>query len=276
MKHVSLCCFFSLLICLFIVCPAFASAPQIIASPSGTVQLDQAFTLSATMSGLSKNAVYRLRIAIFQPDTTNYFGSTWNGGMWYNGTPPPITYAYFLSVTTDGAGSWSGDIQGKIDPDDPSFTTGSGVYGLKIGRYTQTGSSATWSDPVFITIFAPDPTPLPPTPTPSPLPTSVPTQKPPALIPKTPIPTAKTTPKITYSPSIAASLATIGAVLGTESARKIATPSAKTIVARSFQKKPPVIFLLLGSIIVLAAAGISGWFMYKQKYNGTLRDNDKQ
>src|SRR5579859_3747309 len=197
MKFLSLYLFFILFLflqCLWIS-PSYATAPQVTASPSGTIHLDEPFTISATMSGLSKNAVYRLRIAIAEPGTTNYFGSTWNGNSWYNGTPSPITYAYFLSITTDTNGSWFGDIQGRIDPDDPNFTSGSGVYDLKIGRYTQTGSSATWSDTLPLMVFVPEPTPLPPTPVPTQVPTAIPTQWHPTAFLKTPFPTAKPLPK---------------------------------------------------------------------------------
>ena len=269
MKFVSLCIFFSIFFS-FLFIPkhqVFATAPQITASPSGTINLDQSFTLSATMSGLSKNAVYRLRIALAQPGTTNYFGSTWNGSSWYNGTPAPIQYAYFLSITTDAQGSWSGDIQGKIDSDDPNFTTGSGVYDVKLGRYTQTGSSATWSDTVPITIFAPEPTPLPPTSIPTPLPT----EKPPTIIPKTPVPTIKLVPSI-LTPTEIASLS--ADILGTESA--VASISPITRVAAMATQKPSVIFLIVGSIIVLAAAGISGWFLFVQKRNGTIYNDNNE
>lgn len=273
MKFVSLYIF--LIFYLFSFIPiVFASAPQIIASPSGTINLDQTFTISATMSGLSKNAVYRLRIAIAEPGTTNYFGSTWNGANWYNGTPPPIQYAYFLSISTDATGSWSGDIQGKIDPDDPNFTTGSGTYDVKVGRYTQTGSSATWSETVPITIVVPDPTSLPSTPLPTAVPTAIPIQRFPTNIPKTPLPTVKPPLKITLTPVLTASiLASTEAVLGSSSAN-IATPSPTTRVEGVVIKKQPVIFLLLGSIIVLAAAGVSSWFLFFQKKHGDEDNND--
>ncbi len=173
----------------------FATAPAITVYPSGILSLDTSFTVTATMSGLSKSATYRLRVAISQPGTSNYFGSTYNGTSWYNGTPSPINYANFLTITTDAIGVWGGDIQGKIDSDDPNFTTGGGTYDLKIGRYTQTGSTATWSDPKSIEITVP-PTPTPtntPTPTPTPTVTPIPTNTPiPTSAPtatKTPIPT---------------------------------------------------------------------------------------
>ncbi len=182
---------------------SFAAAPAITAYPTTTISLDTSFTITATMSGLSSNAIYRLRVAISQPGISSYFGSTYDGTTWHMGS---IADGNFISITTDGNGAWGGNIQGKIDSDDPNFTTGSGTYDLKIGRYTQTGSSVTWSSPVSITITVP-PTPTPtntPTPTLTPTPTSSPTNTPtptktptPTPIPNTPTskPSASPTPK---------------------------------------------------------------------------------
>src|SRR3989338_8381460 len=169
--------FFAFLFFLHFANPAFAAAPAITAYPNTTISLDTSFTVTATMSGLTNNAVYRLRVAIAQSGTSNYFGSTYDWSTWHMGS---ISDGNYVNITTDGNGAWGGDIQGKIDSDDPSFTTGSGTYDLKIGRYTQTGVTATWSNPVSITVTVP-PTPTPtltPTPTPTTAPTNTPTPTP--------------------------------------------------------------------------------------------------
>lgn len=153
---------------------AFAVAPSITNAPS-TINTDTAFSLTTTMSGLSNNAVYRLRIALAPQGTSNYFGSTFNGTSWYNGTPSPINYSNFLSITTDSTGSWSGDVQGKVESSDPNFSGSSTTYNLKIGRYTETGSSPTWSSPLSIALIAPSPTSTPP---PSSTPTATPSDIP--------------------------------------------------------------------------------------------------
>ncbi len=182
--------------------PVFAAAPSITSYPSETLTLDTAFTVTATMSGLSKNAIYRLRMALAETGTSNYFGSTFDGTSWHYGS---INDGNYLSVTTDGNGVWGGNIQGKIDSDDPNFTTGSGAYDLKIGRYTQTGSTAAWSNIVSIDIIVPTPTPIPtdtPTPTPTPTPTSFPTNTPTPIKTPTPTPSHTPTPTPTLKPSI--------------------------------------------------------------------------
>lgn len=184
----------------------FAVPPTILSNPS-SIDVDNSFTLSATMSGLSNNTIYRLRITFAKTETPDYFGSTFNGTDWYNGTPSPINYSNFLTVTTDDNGAWGGDILGKVETSDPNFTTGSGTYDVKIGRYTQSGTNATWSNIVPISLVAPTPTPTP-SPTPSPAPTSTPVPAPTktpthTLIPNTPTPTLKPliTPTKTPIPS---------------------------------------------------------------------------
>lgn len=161
--------------------PVSAAAPIISNIPSA-INIDTGFSINASMSGLSNNTIYRLRLVLATPGTSSYFGSTFNSSNWYNGTPSPINYSNFLSITTDNSGSWSGSIEGKIESSDPNLPASSGTYDLKVGRYTETGSSATWSNIIQITLVTPTPTPSP-TPSSTPSPTSTPT--PPTATPTT-------------------------------------------------------------------------------------------
>ncbi len=180
---------------------AFAAAPTITTYPS-TLSIDNSFTISATMSGLPSNTVYRLRVALAKPSTTNYFGSTYNGSIWYNGTPSPIDYSKFLTITTFSDGSWYGDIQAKVESIDSNFNNGgSGTYDLKLVRYTESGSTATWSNVVSIYLTAPSPTPTPtpdPTSAPTPTPTSTPTPTPTLTL--TPSPSPAVVKNVSVSP----------------------------------------------------------------------------
>lgn len=246
--------------------PVFAVAPAVTAYPSGTINLDTAFTVTATMSGLSKSAVYRLRVAVSQSGSISYFGSTYDGTSWHMGS---ISDGNFLSVTTDGNGAWGGDIQGKIDSDDPNFTTGSGTYDLKIGRYTQTGSTATWSDPVGIVIAVP-PTPTPtntPTPTPTSIPTSTPTQPPPTPT-KTPTPTPSRTPTPTLKPTASSTPEEIlpTAILGesTESGLFI-SPTLTSNKPKNTMNKLPKILMIIVGVIFSIACGILIFLKHKNK-----------
>lgn len=217
--------------------PAFATAPLITAYPTGTISLDTSFTVTATMSGLSKNSVYRLRVALAQTGTTTYFGSTFDGTNWHYGS---INDGNYIGVTTDDAGAWGGDVQGKIDSDDPNFTTGSGTYDLKIGRYTQTGSTATWSNIVSVDITIP-PTPTP-TNTPAPTPTSAPTNTPAPTPTPTRTPTATPTPSPTKSPIPTPTLVLPTEVLGesTESA-SIAELASKTRPTKTLRSETKIL-----------------------------------
>ncbi len=270
---------FLLLIFLFFPNKILASAPTIISYPTDTLTLDTSFNVTATMSGLSKNAIYRLRLALAPTGTSNYFGSTYNGTGWYNGTPPPINYSSFLSITTDNNGVWNGDIQGRIDSDDPNFTTGSGSYDLKIGRYTETGSTATWSNIVTVNITVP-PTPTPTdTPTPTPNPTNTPTPLPTSKSPtNTPIPTATKIPtrnptKVDLKPNTAATKSSTatdspsvtidnnlwkGEVLGT-SVKKTNKNSTKNV-----NNSANVIYIFIGVFILLLSCGILGFQLWKK------------
>lgn len=240
---------------------SFAAAPQITAYPSGDISLNQSFTVSATMSGLTKNAVYRMRIVLAPQGTSNYFGSTWNGISWYNGTPSPIDYTNFLSITTDGTGAWYGDMQGEVDADDPNFTTGSGTYDLKVGRYTQTGSSATWSNIISVTIV------LPPTATSTPIPP--PTNTPTPIIPTArPIATATSQPMNSPTHSadsgfstptivITSDISSFGAILGTSSARSPTIENKPTLVAAEADHKE-VTIQWIPIMIIIAGFGLLG------------------
>lgn len=234
---------------------SFASAPQISSFPTGTLQINQEFTVSATMSGLSKNTIYRLRIAI--ANASNYFGSTWNGTNWYNGTPSPIDYANFLSITTDNTGAWWGDILGEIDGSDPNMPTDSGNYDLKVGRYTASGTSATWSDAVSVAIVFPTPTSIPATPTNTPIPpTNTPLPKIPTATPITKI--MLTTPTVALNAY--ANEASFGAVLGTQSASptKKETPTPSVMHQQNSQEKNNLLALimLIAGFCLLAGCGI--------------------
>lgn len=253
--------------------PVFATAPTITAYPSGTLSLDTSFSVTATMSGLSKNVIYRLRVAISQSGTSNYFGSTYDGAVWHMGS---LADGNYIIITTDGNGAWGGDIQGKIDSDDPNFTTGSGTYDLKIGRYTQTGSTATWSDPNSISIIVP-PTPTPtntPTPTPTLVPTStsVPTNTPMPPPTSTPIqltPTPKPTPtSIQVLPTEvlgeSTGSATANDFLSTAQKPTKETKKKETKVLGEQTNNAPKILIGIG-VIFLIACGILIFRKFKMK-----------
>lgn len=94
---------------------------------------NQPFSLDVSITGASAATNY-LRADFFQPNETSYFGYTYNGTTFYNGSD----YSQYFPVTVTSSG-YSGTIQAKIDIASSKFI-GSGTYNLRIRRYTQSGN----------------------------------------------------------------------------------------------------------------------------------------
>lgn len=122
---------------------------------------------------------------VFYPSGSSYFGYTKdNNGNWSNTSGSNCTSYFKVSLADLLEGSWSGRLTFKPDTES-SFYNGSGEYLFKVGRYTPSCGSPTWSLESTISIIGP-------TKTPTPLPTSVPTDTP--IPTKTPTPTKSPTP----------------------------------------------------------------------------------
>jgi hypothetical protein len=128
-----------------------------------SIVTNQEFEVSVNVTGASTGTNY-LKASFYPLNTINYFGYTYNGNEFMNTS----SFNKYLPIIIDSTGSWSGQLLMKIDPDS-SFYTGPGEYGLKIRRYTESGSSYTWSNELPINISFPKPT-LTPSPTPDPTP----------------------------------------------------------------------------------------------------------
>lgn len=140
------------------------------------------FAIEVTVSGAQAGQNY-LRVDLYKDATSNYFGETFNGSIWYGGS---VGQQYFPITISSGATA-SATLQGRIG--DPSLAEfpGPGSYKLKIRRYTSSGSQASndQQTPKEIQInFS--------TPTPTPSPTSTP--KPATPKPSTPAPSSAILP----------------------------------------------------------------------------------
>ncbi len=137
---------------------------------------DQPFNINISITGASTATNY-LRVDYFQPGTTNYFGYTFNGTGWYNGSE----FTQYLPIPVTSS-VYTGSIQTKIDTNSTKFK-GNGLYNLRIRRYTQSGKYiANESNVVTLnvninSISSPTPT-TPSTPAPTPVVTPTPTPKP--------------------------------------------------------------------------------------------------
>ena len=258
----------------FGVSPIFAVTVTISNYPS--VISDQPFNFDVSVSGAQSGTNY-LRANLFLSGTTKYFGYTFNGSNFANSSD----YSQYLPITIDPEGTWIGSIQAKLDPDS-SYYNGPGTYSLKVRRYTQSGSSYTWSNEVNLSINLPTPT---PSPTPSPTPTSTPTPATPyqPLKPSptpspsssfsktktttstsspTPKPSLTTSPSSTPTPSpsknVTKTVVKIASVAGASSS---ATPSTMTEVKN---QKPTSPIFWIGIVLVLMGVGSLG-YIYLRK-----------
>jgi hypothetical protein len=226
--------------------------------PSTISSLDP-FQVEVAVSGAT-NATNYLRADLYKEGTTNYFGETYNGSDWYNGSDGKL----YFPVQIQNA-SVSATISVQIGNPTNTDYQGPGTYKLKIRRYTSSGSQSsndtqTPAD-LQITYLFSTPTPTPtssPTPTPTPTSTPVPTPtKTPIASPKptvkagtpTPIPTPSSQPEI----------------LGESTTLPTITPSSDPKTSESNNKFPILAFVLIGVGIIFV--GLSGFMAYKMRYN---------
>jgi hypothetical protein len=276
---------------LFFLPSVLATAPALLTYPDSII-VDQEYSVTATMSGLTKNKIYRFRLVLSKAGSSDYFGSTWNASSWYGGFPSPIDYSKFLSITTDDDGSWNGEVRGKVESNDPNYKDGAGLYSLKLGRYTETGESATWSEAVERNLLdlrptaTPTSTPTPtnaPTPTNTPVPTHAPT---PTATPKptntpTSTPTPKPTSTLALTPTNTPVPTTVtveptGEVLGTEENSEASPPAfypldeektaSETALSIGVDKRKTLAkVILITGFILLFGVGLSVWYTLKKK-----------
>lgn len=149
--------------------PKPASAVTVTISNTPATITDQPFTFDVSVSGAQSGINY-LRVDLSRPAIASYFGFTWNGTSFYNGSD----HTQYLPVTIDQSGNWSGAIQGKLDSTASEYT-GPGQYNLRVRRYTPSGYNPTPSNTATVDItYQPSSTPSPtPTPTPTPTPQPV-------------------------------------------------------------------------------------------------------
>lgn len=169
--------------------PVFAAISVFQISPTTITSIDDVVTVFASGSGLSDNTHY-LQVGITKEGATNYFGYTKNNAdQWVKYQTTPSLSGLFSFVPVSG--SWSGQLQTKIDPADPDYK-GSGNYLVKLLKYISSPNSHTDSNTVNVSISVPVSSPSPPSPTPTPGPTP-------------PSPPSNTKETINWSPSNKAS-----------------------------------------------------------------------
>lgn len=166
------------------------------------------FTITVSISGAQTGTNY-LKAELFKEGTTNYFGETFNGSVWYKDSDGK----QYFPVSIQSGVDFSGQISVKIGSPTQTEYDGSGIYKIRIKRHTSSGNPASSSEAaasaVSINIISPSPTPtltLAPQPTPTSLPsptshlTSTPSPpSPTSTLTSTPSPTQTPTPTLSAS-----------------------------------------------------------------------------
>jgi len=223
------------------------------------------FMVKATVAGATSGTNY-LKIDIFKEGSSLYFGETFNGLNWYNGSDGK----QYVPISITSGVDWSGIIQGKIGTPSVVEYDGIGTYKLRVRRYTASGNLANDGDnSVAIQIMYPTQTPTPtllptltdmPTPIKVPTPTKISTPESTATL----IPTAKNSQENIVMTSIPLRIPTkvLGnstqsalLVLSTPTPRTQPTPTVKVQEISKKQDHVPYVFIG-GGFLLLFAYGI--------------------
>lgn len=252
---------------IFLFSPKSVFAVSVTISNTPATISEESFSVNVQISGAQAITTNYLRVDLYTPGTTNYFGYTFNGSNWYSGSD----HTQFFMISIDDEGSWEGTVQGKVDLSSSKFK-GSGDYNLKVRRYTA-GGGYTWSNEVPLVITSSTSTPtstLTPTPTPTTKPTPTPTPKPAATAKPNPSPTTKPTILTQTTPGKTPT-SVVGEILGEE---KIATESlvateegapqltaspTPEIVAGWREKIYPKALFIFGGLTLLSGSIIFLW-----------------
>lgn len=212
--------FLGLLLTILFLFPSKALAVTVTISNIPAEISDQPFKIDVSVVGAQAGTNY-LRANLFPSDTTKYFGYTYNGTSFVNGSD----YSQYFPITIDSSSGWTGTIQAKLDSDS-SYFNGSGTYSLKVRRYTQSGSSYTWSNEISLNVIFATPT---PSPTPSPTATATPSPS------SSPVSTSKTksTASKSSSPSLTPSAHTTPSP--SPQSRIITTTGTKSLSKTNYQ-----------------------------------------
>ncbi|KKP98760.1 MAG: Drug resistance transporter, EmrB/QacA subfamily [Candidatus Levybacteria bacterium GW2011_GWB1_36_18] len=211
------------------------------------------FSISVSILGASSGTNY-IRVDLYKDGTQNYFGDTYNGSDWYNGSDGK---QYYPITIVDSKSTASATLQTRTGVPSVSDYDGQGSYKMRIRRYTSSGGSGS-EDPnntsVAISINIPTPTPTP---------TSNPTSQTTATPTPTPVKTPTPTPKITTSPTPEPDVISISNQ--TSSFDQTPTPESRaTAVLGESDRSIGIYFILSGGMLLVAGLY---FIVKKNKFN---------
>ena len=245
----------------FFVRPAYAVISMSVSNTPITVDQDQEFSADVSFLCSSCTSDSYIR-GVFYPSGTSYFGFTKDtNGNWINAPGGSCSQYFKIAAGDIKEGSWSGTLQFKPDSTSALYQ-GPGDYLFKVGRYTSSCSSPTWSTETTIAVTGPTPTPTPQptsTPTPTPVPTNTATPTP----TKTPTPTIKPTSTLTPTPTF---IASISAGLG---ATDSPAPASVSALVKTGPSHTPFIISIL--LVGIGCAILSLILVWKQRNASILK-----
>lgn len=219
---------------------------------------NEMFNVTVTVTG-AINAMNYLRVDLYKDGTTNYFGETYNGSDWYSGSDGKSYYPILIENS-----SASATVQAQLGNPSETEYLGSGVYKLKIRRYTSSGSQSSSDSqvPVEIQINYQKPTPTPTlTPTQTSTATSTPSSTPVQTKTSTPLPTPTKTasPKPTQTPSNTPTEEPIN-FLPTLVESNVASATPQVLGVKTVKKANLLPFVFIGTGIFFL--GFASFYMY--------------
>ncbi len=231
---------------------------------------DEAFTVTASISGASLGQNY-LRVDLYKEGTSSYFGETFNGSDWYSGGEGKL----YLPVNIDSSKIVLATITARLGEPEVNDYSGSGMYKLKLRRYTSSGNQALdQQTPVDILINYLMSTPEPTT-TSTPTPQSIPTVTPKPAVSPTPSPNslpaeileedATDEPIFEEVLGEASQSATLGALI---TPLETIIPGKEEIVLSARDNKIAIILIALGVVFISACVILFFWtYIRKSKQN---------
>ena len=265
------------IVVLGILLPKASAVTVSVSDLPSSVDQQQEISVPIQLDCLNCSSSSFLRGVFYTAGSSSYFGLTQAlDGSWINAPGGSCTKYYEVPSSTIFEGTWSGVL--KIKPDiDSAYYNGPGEYQFKIGRYTGSCSSPTWSTEKTIAITGPTHTPTP-TQTNTPLPTAAqtatPTNKPSATYTPTVSPTAtiihSPSPIRTFSPT-PDTIASIASVLGTSQDTSIDVQSYSASNSSYTHPRTIIISLLL---IASGFGLLSGVFAWKKYIEISCKDEN--
>lgn len=220
------------------------------------------FTIEVTVEGPNPGTNY-LRIDLYTEGSTNYFGETYNSSNWYKGSD----YKQYVPITIGEDKIATTSVQARVGEPTASEYQGSGLYKLKVRRYTSSGNVNTSDEqtPATVNITVPLSSPpaspqVDPTLLPTPKPTNFPTPKASTTISK------KTSPTPSKKPSPQPSSVVLGEAAASPSPGNSPSPEVSGKKGSGF---PVGLLFIAGGLMF---SGAAGFLFYKKMEQKTTRE----